>query len=111
MTESEASTFLDSLGEHIIDSTSHDNLVLYKTPADHIYAIIHVNSNPLRLEAKCDHQLAKLLREKYESVLASSNMDKKTWNEIICSGQLTNEEVQDLLRLSYNLVVKASPSS
>ncbi|MCL2445092.1 MmcQ/YjbR family DNA-binding protein [Candidatus Saccharibacteria bacterium] len=109
MNQQQAHEFIANLGEHTIDTESHENLILFKTPADQIFAIIHTDSDPLRIEAKCDRQLAKLLRERYESVLASNNMDKKSWNEIICAGQLSDEEIQDLLRLSYNLVT--SPDS
>jgi predicted DNA-binding protein (MmcQ/YjbR family) len=31
-------------------------------------------------------------------------LNKKHWNTIICSGQLDDEEIKDLVRLSYNLV-------
>ena len=104
MTQSDIDQFLNSLGLITTEFDSDRKIVLYKTPdTDRIFAIIHDQTNPLIIEARCDTQLAKLLRTKYESVLPSHNMNSKSWNKIICSGQLTDDEIQDLLRLSHDL--------
>lgn len=69
-----------------------------------MFAVIADNSNPLRVSLKCDPLLAETLREKYESIVPGHHLNKKHWNTIICTGQLSNDEVKDLARLSYNLV-------
>ena len=69
-----------------------------------LFAIIADGSSPLRVSLKCDPQLGANLREKYESILPGYHLNKKHWNTIICSGQLSDEEIKDLARLSYNLV-------
>lgn len=69
-----------------------------------LFAIIAEVSSPLRLSLKCDPQLAVLLREKYESVMPGYHLNKKHWNTILLTGQLPWEEIQGLIRLSYNLV-------
>ena len=61
---------------------------------------------PLRVSLKCDPQLAEILREKYETVVPGYHLNKKHWNTIICSGQLSDDEIKDLARLSYDLVAK-----
>lgn len=69
-----------------------------------IFAVIMNSSKPLRLSLKCDPQLAEALREKYETVVPGYHLNKKHWNTIICTGQLTDEEIKDLAHLSYRLV-------
>lgn len=69
-----------------------------------LFAIIQDGSKPLRISLKCDPQLAQNLREKYESVLPGYHLNKKHWNTIICSGQLSDDELHDLIRHSYELV-------
>lgn len=69
-----------------------------------LFAIIADDSKPLRISLKCDPVLAETLRERYETVLPGYHLNKKHWNTIICSGQLDDEEIKDLARLSYNLV-------
>jgi predicted DNA-binding protein (MmcQ/YjbR family) len=69
-----------------------------------MYAVIQDGTDPLRVSLKCDPVLAETLREKYETVIPGYHLNKKHWNTIICTGQLDDDEVKDLVRLSYNLV-------
>lgn len=71
---------------------------------DKMFALISEGSEPVRISLKCDPQLSILLREKYESVMPGYHLNKKHWNTIILSGQLPWDEVQDLIRHSYQLV-------
>ena len=33
-------------------------------------------------------------------------MDERSWNRVICSGQLNQQEVLDLVNLSYQLIAR-----
>ena len=59
-------------------------------------------SNKNTIEIRCDSRLSKLLQEKYESVMESRYFGRGGI-EIVMSGQLAENEVVDLVRLSYNL--------
>lgn len=97
--------FVDD-GRSTIDSGAPQNGEK-DTPASKrkMFALISEKSMPVRLSLKCDPQLAELLREKYESVLPGYHLNKKHWNTILCSGQLDDDELRDLIRHSYELVV------
>lgn len=69
-----------------------------------MFALIDDGSKPVRVSLKCDPNLAENLRTKYETVVPGYHLNKKHWNTIICSGQLDDEEIKDLARLSYRLV-------
>ena len=71
---------------------------------DKMFALIDEKSQPVRLSLKCDPGLAELLRDKYETVLPGYHLNKKHWNTIICSGQIPDDELRDLVRHSYELV-------
>lgn len=58
--------------------------------------------NKNTIEVRCDRELAKLLQEKYESVMESRYFGRGGI-EIVMSGQLEKTELEDLIRLSYNL--------
>ena len=73
-----------------------------------MFALVANNSKPLRVSLKCDPGLAETLRKKYETVVPGYHLNKKHWNTIICSGQLSDEEIKDLVRLSYQLVTDAA---
>lgn len=80
-----------------------EKVAVYKID-DKMFALIAEGSEPLRISLKCDPQLSKLLREKYETVMPGYHLNKKHWNTVILSGQLPWEEIQGLILLSYNLV-------
>lgn len=63
-------------------------------------AFLVVNKNTV--EVRCDEKLGKFLRERYESVMESRYFGRGGI-EIVMSGQLQENEVDDLVRLSYNL--------
>lgn len=79
------------------------DVAVYKT-VDKMFALIAENSKPLRISLKCDPQLSELLREKYESVMPGYHLNKKHWNTIVLSGQLSWDEVKALITHSYQLV-------
>jgi predicted DNA-binding protein (MmcQ/YjbR family) len=80
---------------------------IHSAKAPQSIRLINDDSKPLRLSLKCDPNLAETLREKYETVVPGFHLNKKHWNTIICSGQLNEQEIKDLIRLSHDLVVAA----
>lgn len=107
MTHEEFDLFIRSFPGVWLDYPFGEDYAVYKfgeKPEGKIVAIVEEKSNPLRISLKSDPLLAEHLREKYETVLPGYHLNKKHWNTIICSGQLSNEEVFDLARLSYQLV-------
>ncbi len=70
-----------------------------------MFALISEKKELVQISLKCDPLLAETLREKYETVMPGYHLNKKHWNTILLSGQLSWEEVQDLIRHSYELVI------
>lgn len=107
-------TMLTALPGVYLDYPFGEGVAVYKVKArskkdegregDKMFALIQEGSNPVRLSLKCDPQLALLLRDKYETVLPGYHLNKKHWNTIICSGQVPEDELRDLIRHSYELV-------
>jgi predicted DNA-binding protein (MmcQ/YjbR family) len=71
-----------------------------------MFALISEGKIPVQLSLKCDPQLSKVLREKYESVMPGYHLNKKHWNTIVLSGQLPWDEIKGLITLSYRLVTE-----
>jgi len=80
-----------------------EDVAVYKA-GDKMFALISEKKEPLNLSLKCDPGLSKVLREKYETIMPGYHLNKKHWNTIILSGQLPWEEVQALIRHSYDLI-------
>lgn len=89
-----------------LDYPFGEGVAVYKASNDKMFALIQEGSSPLRVSLKCDPLLAQTLRERYESVMPGYHLNKKHWNTIILTGQLSWEEVQDLIRHSYLLVAE-----
>ena len=102
----EITTVIESLAGSVIDYPFGEGTRVYKYGDEKgkMFALIDENSSPIRLSLKCDPGLAELLREKYDTVLAGYHLNKKHWNTIICSGQVPDDELRDLIRHSYELV-------
>lgn len=57
---------------------------------------------PKTIEVRCEKELGKKLRNDYESVMESRYFGRGGIEIVMC-GQLEDAEIDDLVRLSYNL--------
>ena len=97
---------ITSLPGVVLDYPFGEEVAVYKLGDEKgkMFALIQEGTDPVRLSLKCDPTLAELLREKYDTVLAGYHLNKKHWNTIICTGQVPDDELRDLIRHSYELV-------
>lgn len=86
-----------------LDYPFGEEVAVYKVH-DKMFALIAESKDPVRISLKCDPELSKVLRKKYTEVQEGYHLNKKHWNTIVLSGQLTWDEVQGLIRHSYDLV-------
>jgi predicted DNA-binding protein (MmcQ/YjbR family) len=86
-----------------LDYPFGEGVAVYKVN-DKMFALISEGKDPVRISLKCDPELSKVLRERYESVMEGYHLNKKHWNTVVLTGQLPWEEVQALIRHSYELV-------
>lgn len=71
-----------------------------------MFALVAEGKEPVQLSLKCDPLLSRTLRERYESVMPGYHLNKKHWNTIVLTGQLSWDEIKDLIRHSYQLVAE-----
>ena len=64
-----------------------------------VFLVINKNT----IEVRTDEELRKLLVEKYESVMDSRYFGKGGVEIVLAGRQLSDDELDDLVRLSYNL--------
>jgi predicted DNA-binding protein (MmcQ/YjbR family) len=99
--------YILSMPNSYLDYPFGKEVAVYKTgPKDDgkMFALIAEKTEPVRLSLKCDPQLSETLRERYETVMPGYHLNKKHWNTILLTGQLSWQEVQDLIKHSYQLV-------
>jgi len=70
-----------------------------------IFLLIGLDNQPLQFNVKCNPDKAIELREEFpDSVLPGYHMNKKHWNTIVVNGQLSNQQLKEMVDDSYNLV-------
>ena len=79
------------------DDPSKTRTLYYKD--DKVFLVVNKNT----LEFRTDRELMKLLTEKYESIMESRYFGRGAVEIVIAGRQLTDDELNDLVRLSYNL--------
>jgi predicted DNA-binding protein (MmcQ/YjbR family) len=105
-TQQEVEEYILSMPNARLDYPFDVKTAVYKAAYGKMFALAAEKSEPLRISLKCDPNLSELLREKYESVLPGYHLNKKHWITVILTGQLSDDEVRDLIRLSFELVNK-----
>lgn len=105
ITHKQVEEYILSMPNARLDYPFGEEVAVYKV-GDKMFALIPEKKDPIRISLKCDPQLAKHLRSKYESVMPGYHLNKKHWNTIVLTGQLNWEQVKDLIRHSYQLVAK-----
>lgn len=103
MTHREVEEYVLSMPGAVLDYPFGEGVAVYKVK-DRMFALVQEGSTPVRISLKCDPKLAVLLRERYETVMPGYHLNKKHWNTLLLTGQLPWNEVQDLIRHSYELV-------
>lgn len=103
--------YILSMPEARLNYPFGEGVAVYKVH-DKMFALIAEGKDPVQLSLKCEPLLAVTLREKYDEVMPGYHLNKKHWNTLVLAGQLPWEEVQGLVRHSYELVAGgAQPKS
>jgi predicted DNA-binding protein (MmcQ/YjbR family) len=105
MTHKEVEEYLLSMPNTRLDYPFGEDVAVYKIK-DKMFALIREKKVPVQLSLKCDPVLAETLRAKYDTVMPGYHLNKKHWNTIVLTGQLSWDEIKDLIRHSYDLVAK-----
>ncbi|HKJ26533.1 MAG TPA: MmcQ/YjbR family DNA-binding protein [Anaerolineales bacterium] len=72
---------------------------------DKMFALIGEDTDPLRMNLKCDPEDAQALRTQYEAIIPGYHQNKQHWNSLLMDGSLPDTLVHELIDHSYSLVV------
>src|SRR6185437_3804607 len=84
-----------------------EDTLVFKTN-DKIFLLVSLSSSPLQFNVKCDPEKAIELREQYSCILPGYHMNKKHWNTIIVDGTLSQSQLKNFIKDSYDLISKKS---
>ena len=69
-----------------------------------MFALISWTERPLRINLKCDPELAMHLREMYEAIIPGYHMNKTHWNTVLIDGSIPDDKIKWMIDHSYDLV-------
>ena len=85
--------------------------VVYRV-AGKLFALTGLDSDPVRINLKCDPLLATQLRGEYPtSVLPGYHMNKRHWNTVVLDGSIDDDLVVSMIEDSYDLIVDSLPKA
>lgn len=70
-----------------------------------MFALISEDTDPLRMNLKCDPDDAQALRAQHQAIIPGYHMNKRHWNSLHMDGSLPENLVVELIDHSYDLVV------
>ncbi len=80
--------------------------IVYKVKGK-MFLLVGIEETPIRFNVKCNPERAIQLREEFpNAVFPGWHMNKKHWNTVIVGAGLTRSQLEDMIRHSYELVVK-----
>ena len=98
---------LDGYPDVSSDRPFEDSVTVYwleEAGRREMFALLTDHEIP-QLSLRCDQVLMAKLRAEYETVGPGRKLNRKLWNTILLTGQLSWEEIVDLVDHSYRLVV------
>lgn len=69
-----------------------------------MFAAIFEYQGKIRINVKCEPNLAELWRSTYRGVVPAYHMNKKHWNSIILDGTVPENEIKNMISDSFDLV-------
>lgn len=90
------------------ESFPFDEVTLVFKVGNKMYALMGLDNidNPsANLKGKPEENI--VLREQYEGVIPGFHMNKKHWNTVAIDSDVDDKLIYDLIKESYNLVVKS----
>ena len=73
---------------------------------DKIFLLTNLENVPTRINVKAIPEQAIEWREQYDAIIPGYHMNKKHWNTVTLDGSLSNPFVHEIIRHSYDCVVK-----
>lgn len=74
-----------------------------------MFALVPQSADPPSVSLKCDPEWAEVLRNAYDAVRPGYHLNKKHWNTVVLDGSIPDDEVEELVEHSYQLVVESLP--
>lgn len=83
-----------------------EDVLVFKV-LEKMFALISLKDYPIVINLKCKPELSEVYREKYAFVRPGYHMNKKHWNSIDVTQEVSEVFLMELIQHSYSLVVQS----
>ncbi|MCX4667299.1 MmcQ/YjbR family DNA-binding protein [Streptomyces sp. NBC_01381] len=108
MTPQELRTFCLSFNAAVEEFPFNPDTSVFKVLGK-MFALCHLDAQPLKVNLKCEPDMAVQLRAAHPEIVPGWHMNKRHWNTVTVDGELPDRQVRELIEDSYDLVVAGLP--
>ena len=108
MTRDEVLDFCSRTESAVEDAPFGDDVAVFKV-GGRMFALVMLTRDPGRVHLKCDPDWALELRAQHPAVQPGYHANKRHWNTVTLDGSVDPEEIREMIRHSYELVIDGLP--
>ncbi len=86
-----------------------DEFTLVFKVGSKMFALIPLDNPQAQIALKCDPEKAIELREEFSCIVPAYHFNKKHWNSVIMSNEISEDKIKELINHSYDLVLAGLP--
>jgi Uncharacterized protein conserved in bacteria len=91
------------------ESFPFDDVSLVFKVENKMYLLISLDAADMNIAVKCEPEKAEFLRDHYSAVEPAYHFNKKYWNNIYLSRDMTDDEIKKWIDHSYMEVIRKLP--
>ena len=106
---------IEQLREHCLsykavsEHFAFDMFTLVFKVGSKMFALIPLDNPQAQIALKCDPEKAIELREEFSCIVPAYHFNKKHWNSVIMSNEISEDKIKELINHSYDLVLAGLP--
>ncbi|WP_268811686.1 MmcQ/YjbR family DNA-binding protein [Mycobacterium kyorinense] len=85
-----------------------DGVAVFKV-GGRMFALVSLDGDPGTVNLKCDPDIAVNLRARHRAVRPGYHQNKRHWNTVELDGSIPDDELEEMIDHSYELVVSQLP--
>ena len=105
MNGAEARSYFLSFPDAIEDFPFGNDTPLFKIKGK-MFGFLRYKENVAQINLKCNPEEGMVMRDIFEAVIPGYHMNKEHWNTVILDGTVPKDEIENMIDISYSLVIR-----
>ena len=105
MNGAEAKSYFLSCLDAIEDFPFGNDTPVFKIKGK-MFGFLRYKENVAQINLKCNPEEGMVMRDIFEAVIPGYHMNKEHWNTVILDGTVPKDEIENMIDISYSLVIR-----